>query len=112
MGVALGVLSAPTARVSARPIDPERGEAPVLWSQIDPAQMPRMCPGLARVRLALYAAARSMLIAHAPSTRQLRELEMERRSPAYHAAIAAYRAHLSACPVCRGKYVETARQEC
>jgi len=52
--------TAPYLAESTRPIRPEAGEAPVAREHIDPASMPRMCPGLARARLALYATARRM----------------------------------------------------
>lgn len=85
----------------ARPIDPEAGEAPVLSSQIDPRQMPRMCPGLARVRLALYAAARPMEIVKQPTGQQLHEMEQEAQTEASRTAWAHWATHLMTCPACR-----------
>lgn len=88
----------------ARPLHAD--EAPVLPEQLDPALMPRMCPGLARVRLALYAAAKPMQIVKAPTGSQFYEIEAERKSEEYKAALAAYRRHMAECERCRSEFEE------
>lgn len=76
-------------------------EAPVLASQVDPAQMPRMCAGLARVRLALYAASQHMVIIKAPTGWQVDEMQREHASAAYQKALTNYKTHVAICPECR-----------
>jgi hypothetical protein len=86
---------------SGRPIRPEDGEAPVRAAQVDPACMPRMCPGLARARLALYRVARPLDIVQATTDPQYDAIAAERQGRPYQNALAAYLTHLAICPACR-----------
>ena len=93
--------TAPYLAEAARPIRPEAGEAPLLPEHIDPACMPRMCPGLARARLALYATARRMDIVGKPTGQQLHDMEVETQTEEYRRAMDRYKVHMAACPECR-----------
>lgn len=84
-----------------RPINPANGEAPLRFDQVEEARMPRMCPELARLRLAWYAVSRVVVTIKDPTAEQLKEIERSRQSPAYQAAHRAYLNHFTACQTCR-----------
>ncbi len=77
--------------------------APPFPSQLDPARMPRMCPELARLRMALYQVAKQMRIVEQPTARQFYEMEEERKTEEYQAASRALAEHLASCEICREK---------
>jgi len=80
------------------PIRAEDRRAPVRPDQLRPPRT--MCPGLARARLAWYAAARTLPIVEAPTDAQWAVVEADRQTSAYQQARAAYLTHLAICPAC------------